>query len=541
MRRLLTLLVFCTTMLHATPPKLTIVCIVDQMAQHLYSRHTPFFTGGFKQFNTNGYSYTNAYYPHGLPGTAPGHTAIATGTTAHEHGIIANSWFEGDKKVKACDSSTKGNEVLCPEGVYTKKKSAESLHAQTLSCVFNAAGGRTIALALKSRASIPLSGPDGLPIWFDSRTGLFTTSKAFVPQLPPFVSAINTHLRSTLHTQTHTQWQTKFPMESAAYQFTHDGPYRYTGNPFCLVGESQPYDRTSRKPYHLFEMTPAAGLELLRMAKLATKQHFTHNPDQPLLLYVSMSNLDYIGHYYGPYSMEAVDLLYHTDQQLGEFISYMEHEYGADNCLWVLSADHGVMPIPERLQLKGRDQAQRLDAPLIQKDLNRAIYKNFNVKNLIKSIDVPNIYFNHDKWDHLDVEKQKLINNFVTSFLEAVHGIKHAWTGTELRDRANFTNRYGAHSRERWFAQQYYPDRSGNIIVHIDEYTYINEFSSGASHQSPYDYDVRVPLIFYGPGRISTGTNHTRVPMTRFATSLAQKMEVSRPAHASALPLPGMH
>lgn len=246
MRRLLLFLVLCTAPLAATPPKLTIICVVDQLAEHLFTRHKPFFRGGLRHLATKGYDYSNAYHPHGLPATATGHAALSTGAYASQHGLVANSWIKNGREIKACDSDHGNHQVFCPGGTHKKQKSADALLAQTLASSFATAGGKTISLSLKSRAAIPLSGPDGLPVWFDSKTGQFTSSKAFTPQLPPFVSAINTHLRTTLHNQTHTKWQAKFPLESAAYQFTHDGPYRYTAQPFCMVGEPQPFDQIGR-------------------------------------------------------------------------------------------------------------------------------------------------------------------------------------------------------------------------------------------------------------------------------------------------------
>ena len=90
-------------------------------------------------------------------------------------------------------------------------------------------------------------------------------------------------------------------------------------------------------------------------------------------------------------------MLYHIDRQLKSFINAIETEFGAENCLWALTADHGSMPIPERLQAQGRLKAQRLDSTALQKDLNRALYQKYNVKNLITTILGSHIYLHPGK------------------------------------------------------------------------------------------------------------------------------------------------
>ena len=388
----------------------------------------------------------------------------------------------------------------------------------------------SLAISLKSRAAIPTAGPYGTAVWFNSNDGQFTSSKAFGPRLPLWARAINNDLKKTLHTQSHTQWISRYPDNHQAYQHVHDERYLYTGYSHALVNNPQPM-RSGRKPFFLFEQTPHANQVLLRMARLALRMKRIQDPEQPILLWLSLSSLDYLGHYFGPNSKEVIDMVYHIDKQLDHFITRTENEHGAENCLWVLTADHGIMPIPEHAYETGRIAAQRLDADALHKDLNKALYTTFNVKNLIATFITPNIYLNQAKWSLIEEKTQNKIILFVKNYLTAIDGITHAWHSSDF-EADNFLKKYGAHGREHWFEKQFYKNRSGDFVVQVAPYTYLTSYEKGTSHDSPYDYDVRVPLILYGPSRITHAIDPSLVSMLQLPTTLAQLLGVKRPARA---------
>lgn len=548
MHRLLFLLLLSISTAAAARPTITIVCVIDQLAQHLLDRHKPFLRGGIKKLLDNGRVYTHAYHPNAQPATATGHASLSTGTTASVHGIIANEWYTPDGcKMKACDEACPNKYgVFSPTGTYAKGKSADSLKAPTLSesCIRNKEPYTALSISLKSRAAIPTAGKYGTPIWFDSKAGLFTSSTAFGPRLPVWARAMNHHLKQTLHKQHHTQWPASYPPNHAAYQHVAHSDYRFTGYPYSLIDKPRPL-RSGRKPYFLFEQTPQSNKALLTLAELALKNERSRKPDMPIVLWLSLSTLDYVGHYYGPRSKETIDMLYHIDEQLGTFITEIESEYGAENCLWALTADHGILPIPEYLHAEGRTNAQRLDANELVADLNRAIYQTFEVKNLIRALLASNLYIDHSKFDLLAAKTQDNITLFIKNYLEGMHGIKHAWCKRDFVGpwAISQPSAFAKDDRSIRFATQYYNGRSGDFVVQVEPYSYLTEFPKGTSHDSPYDYDVRVPLILYSPGnaRIAPGRISTETSINRLPTTLASLLEVERPTHAPLQLLPGIN
>lgn len=546
MHRLLCLLLLSISTAAAARPTVTVVCVIDQLAQHLLDRHKPFLRGGIKKLLDNGLVYNHTYHPNAQPATATGHAGLSTGTSAYQHGIIANEWYTPDGcRMKACDEACPDKYgVFSPTGTYAKGKSADSMKAPTLSesCIRNKEPYTAMSISLKSRAAIPTAGKYGTPVWFDSKAGLFTSSTAFGPRLPVWARAMNHHLKQTLHKQHHTQWHASYPPNHSAYQHVAHSDYRFTGYPYSLIDKPRPL-RSGRKPYFLFEQTPQSNKALLTLAELALKNERSRKPDMPIVLWLSLSTLDYVGHYYGPRSKETIDMLYHIDEQLGTFITEIESDYGAENCLWALTADHGILPIPEYLRTEGRASAQRLDASELIADLNRAIYQNFEVKNMIRALLASNMYLDHSKWNLLTAKTQENITLFIKNYLHGMHGIKRVWDSyqmsLEMRARMPVN---GSIDREQWFDNQYYHGRSGDFIIQVEPYSYLTHFPKGTSHDSPYDYDVRVPLILYSPGnpKITPGIITTETSILHLPTTLAHLLEVQRPALAPTQLLPGI-
>src|SRR4030095_1114388 len=72
-------------------------------------------------------------------------------------------------------------------------------------------------------------------------------------------------------------------------------------------------------------------------------------------LSISLSQLDYTGHGFGPNSLEYADSVLRLDATLAAFFAFVDEQVGAGRTLIVLSADHGVDEIPEVRAAQGFD------------------------------------------------------------------------------------------------------------------------------------------------------------------------------------------
>ena len=143
----------------------------------------------------------------------------------------------------------------------------------------------------------------------------------------------------------------------------------------------------------IFQRTPEANNLLLNLTKKCIDLNFKKmNDDDKLLIWVSLSSLDRIGHIYGPYSIDVIDMIYHLDRQLDVFIQHIQDLVGAENVLFVLTADHGVAPIPEILQQEGFSSAKRLDSVDLRNKLNDIVEKKFGIKNIVQTFKANQVY-----------------------------------------------------------------------------------------------------------------------------------------------------
>ncbi|MEJ7708675.1 MAG: alkaline phosphatase family protein [Pyrinomonadaceae bacterium] len=65
------------------------------------------------------------------------------------------------------------------------------------------------------------------------------------------------------------------------------------------------------------------------------------------VLSVSFSAPDYVGHRFGPYSQEVMDMTLRTDRHIAALLDFVNARIGLQNTTVVLSADHGVALTPE--------------------------------------------------------------------------------------------------------------------------------------------------------------------------------------------------
>src|SRR5437762_11631978 len=63
-------------------------------------------------------------------------------------------------------------------------------------------------------------------------------------------------------------------------------------------------------------------------------------------LSISFSSTDYVGHFFGPSSLEAEDNLLRLDRTLARLFALVDARVGLANTLIVLSADHGTREVP---------------------------------------------------------------------------------------------------------------------------------------------------------------------------------------------------
>jgi len=521
-------------------PRLAIIFVIDQFAHHYFEKITPHLSGGIDFLLKNGVVYNNAYMPHAHPATGPGHVALNTGTYARNHGIVANRWAEKKLHVSNFEEKDvdKNHVVFSPTGLYDYVKSAQNIMVDGLSdqFVLHSKPNRTykaVSFSHKSRAAIGTAGKLGKAIWFDQEGRQFTSSKAYFDKMPGWLTSFNKQYSVSMIPQK-IVWKRFHKNNLEPYNFYETKNYTYAKHNFGLVGRnfSSIKPATKMQGYEeLYIKTPHASQHLLDLARAYLDTNF--RGEENLLMWICISPLDPLGHYYGPYSQEALDLIYHIDWQIGEFMEYVNKKVNPKEVLFCLTADHGVMPIVEILQDKGIKNAYRINEKETIEKLNNEINKKHKIANLVTHFNTPQFYVDKEVFAKLSKQQRKNVSKTAKAFLKNVPGISNVWTYKELQKIS-----VPPGSIEEWYKNQTYPGRSGEFICKFSPYSAITKHKKGTHHRTPYEYDTHVPLMLYQKDAIKNKVIDEKVLSIQLASTLAKLFNIARPSASRVETLP---
>lgn len=525
------------------PPRLTVVFVIDQFPARLMENLKQFFPAGFKSLLEHGVVYQHAHHPHCLPTTATGHAAMNTGTVAKNHGITANSWYDelGTTKIPADAGDPKKDAILSAGGTPRNKGiSPRYVMVDGVSDQMKLAPQNELkhvyAISLKSRAAVMLANKIGKAIWFEEQENMFTSSKDYFSELPDWLNRFNKATQmpklDTIH------WQLLYPHDSKHYQFEYARDERFIA--YTMQVKNNILHITAKNggdvyhtPYGYFGITPAANNVIIAAAKACIEEHMKTSQDS-MLIWVSISTPDMIGHICGPQSIAAIDTLYHCDKYIGDFMQYLEKKFKPEEILYALTSDHGVASIPELAAEKGLN-AQRVDAKALVNELNELIKKNYQLENLITQFSDSQFYINNPLFESLAKEKQHTLCTMVKEHLQKKSYIKNVWTPEDL-----LALQAEPYSFEWFYKEQLYPGRTGKFIVMPQPYAYIEIFSTGTGHATPYHYDTQVPLIIMQKNVLSPKTVLQKVWVPQLAPTLAHLLHIQKPAASTFGILPGI-
>lgn len=519
---------------HKTP-NITVVFIVDQLAYHYVQKVKPFLKYGLGRLLENGTSFHDATHPHAMPTTPTGHAAISTGALPSVHGIVGYG-YNNDKNqyTLVTDSPVETSAVFGKTGTYDFGIGPDQLKTDTICDQFRLSGRRgkpchSFAISYKPRSAVMLAGFAGKALWFDEKEGTITSSKAYFKNgLPDWVLKFNQ--QNCLFNKKSYLWKTVYPISSKAYASAIDN-YQYTAVGKSQIARKIVVDRNNKEPFKELSLFPDVDKFLLKAARACIGHHCNvlANKKSKLLLFVSLSGFDLSSHILGPDAPEQFDKIYHLDRAIGELINYAQLMGGSKKTLFVLTADHGAMPIPEIIKGRGITLAQRIDANEIVAKLDDLAVTKYKLNKLVKVFESPQFFFDKDELAKLSLKAQAQLVADARTLVLSTPGIKHCWTGAELLAGQE----YGAVNDyyKDLFVKQAFPGRVGDLVCQTYAYNQLSKYPTGTSHCSPYKYDVHVPLAFYQSTSIDKAKRVCRpVCITSLAPTLARLIGCQAPS-----------
>ncbi len=511
--------------------KLVVQITIDQLRGDFPWRFkSRFGKGGFRYLMDKGTVYTNAHYRHSTTFTAVGHATLATGGNAAQHGLAGNDWHD----------VVTGERVYCVEDpdnpLIGKKKSKKTKHkgtsprnltsSTTGDELVIATGGksRVFSVSIKDRGAILPGGHLGKAFWYSSSSGKFVSSTYYYDKYPAWVAAWNKADHAGRY-QTQT-WNLLEDKSKYVFANQDDRPsekgYKHLKRtfPHKLGNKKKP-----KNFYKALRFTPMGDVVTLDFAKELMKQEKLGQGSTPDMLAVSFSATDYLGHAFGPNSLEYEDNMLRLDRLLADFFAYIDQQVGLDKTLIVLSADHGIDEVPEYKSSLGMAAGRHRPKKFVV-STNEALQKRFNSKeNFVAAFWNPSLYLNLATVKKLNLDVTTVENTLADAILQ-VPGMSIALTRTNL-----LAGNVPDHPTMQKLQRAFHPRRSGNVLIVQDPFWYLypNADQFSAMHGSPYAYDTYVPIMFVGPG-IKAQVSNRLVAPSDIASTITTYLRIKPPS-----------
>jgi hypothetical protein len=476
----------------SSKPRLLLFVSVDQMRFDYLTRFAPLFDGGFKSLLERGAVFSNARYRHANTETGPGHAVLLSGRHARDTGIVANEWYDSlaAKSVNVVDDPA---HVALPgpgRGASPANASGDTI-GDLLKKVSPAS--RVVGVAGKDRSAVLMAGRSAdAAYWYEVASGGFGTSTYYMSALPEWLDAWTR--AGPVDALNGRSW-TRLRPDEAEYR-------RYAGED-GVPGEWDNVDLVfphkirgaprSGEFYDDLRRTPFADDLTLEVALKAMEAHGLGDDDATDILAVGFSATDTVGHTYGPDSQEEMDQILRLDHVLQKLLAAAEARAGGA-LLVGLSADHGAMPLVERLREHGVD-ARRVRPAELRQAVLEALERRFGGGGgLIAYADAPNFYLSLDEVRRRGLKRED-VEATIEQALLATGTVERVYTHARLLGEPT-----AGDTDFRLFRASFFEARSPHVIARLKPYVYLSDYVGGTGHGTVQDYDRHVPVAFLGSG-----------------------------------------
>jgi hypothetical protein len=490
-------------------PRLVVVIVIDQFRGDYLERYRDQFgDGGFRMFLDRGAYFADCNYDYANTRTAPGHATLFTGSYTSGHGIIANEWWDPQKKKRVTaveDDTTKlvGVDRAGPGA------SPHNLLSDTLGDELKLATGgkaKVFAISLKDRAAVLPAGFSGDgAYWIDPKSGDWITSTYYRPELPEWVRNFNGSHRADKY------WNREWKASD--------------GTTFGSTAPRNSKDGTPAGFYEVVGSTPFANDYQLEFAKELVLYEKLGEGSTTDLLVISLSANDILGHQVGPDSPQMRSMALELDRSFAEFFTFLGHQYGLANVWLALSADHGVAPLPDFAKAL-RLPAANLDTKALREQINSLLSKKYGKKaDYVRDLDYPLAWLDENAFAGVFPGHKESDAESDAGEAMKQAGMAGYFSKSQLAQGETPNTEAG-----RRYAHSYSPE-GGWYVMGVPALFTVG-ISKGTDHATPFSYDTHVPLAFYGLA-FQPGTYRTHAEPVDLAVTLASLLGINAPAKAT--------
>jgi predicted AlkP superfamily pyrophosphatase or phosphodiesterase len=519
------LLVFITTTAQQNEtlqrPKLVVGIVVDQMRwDYLYRYYDRYAAnGGFKRLLNQGFSCENTLIPYAPTVTAPGHTSIYTGSVPAIHGIAGNLWWDNaQQRVVYCTEDktvkTVGSETTL--GLQSPRNLLVTTICDELRLATNFQS-KVIGVAIKDRGGIlPAGHSANAAYWYDSQVGDWITSTYYMNELPQWVKDLNA--KKLVDKYYEQGWPTLYPINTYSQSTADEKGYESKG-----LGTGFPYDlkKFIGKNYSAVLSTPHGNTMTAEMAKAAIEGEKLGADAITDFLALSFSSTDYIGHGYGPNSIEQEDDFLRLDKELGGLLDYLDSKIGKGQYTVFLSADHGVANVIGFMKENKIPAGGIVEATAL-KELNQQLKDKFGHSDLALNTSNYQVVLNNNLINSEKKLKRDEIVAAIISFFSKQEAVLMAFDIQQLESTPLQSK------IKEMIGNGYFAPRGGDVQI-IFKPNYMETYGpTGTTHGMWNPYDAHIPLLWYGWG-IKPGKTNRETYMTDIAPTVAALLHIQMP------------
>lgn len=524
-------------------PRLVVGIVVDQMRYDYLTRFNPAFgEGGFKRLQREGTQFRSMHYNYVPTATGPGHAAVWSGAYPAVSGITNNAFYDRDSEGEV---NCVGDDDVASVGT-TSSEGQRSPHRLLVTTVGDELKlatnerAQVISISIKDRSSVLPGGHFAdAAFWMDTTSGRFVTSSYYAEALPDWVQAYNASGR--VNNLAATPWA----LRDAAVTYTQSLP---DDNPFehPLDGETAPvfpHDiaramavsgggrKTDYKP---FLTSPWGNVVVRELAEAALVNTTLGRDAVPDVLAVSFSSTDYVGHRFGPNSLEVEDTYRRLDDDLAHLLATIDRTVGLEHTVVFLTSDHGVSFNSAFLRSQGMASARTLNGKAFQDGIKKALatrYAPVDAASWVKKVYKGQVVLDRPAIRAAG-ESLEAVGEFLRGYLLEQEEVVDVVTAEQLAASAATEGhraliRRGAHAK-----------RSGDVFALFAPGSTFGYEHGGASHSEPFTYDTHAPFLIAGPGIAAGAEVYERVAITQIAPTISALLKINEPAGSFEGPLP---
>ena len=546
--------------------------VVDQMRyDYLYRYWSKFGAGGFRRLLGEGFSFESCHYNYVPTYTGPGHASIYTGATPSVNGIVGNNWYEretGRNTYVTEDKTVQGVGSSGAAGQQSPRHMLTTTITDELRLATNFQS-KVIGVCIKDRGSIlPAGHAATAAYWYDGGNGSFISSTFYQKTLPDWVVKFNQRGLATEYlsrpwntlrplaeytesSPDNVVWEAAFKGEAAPV-FPHNLP-TISGVPAAGVGKDNlpgPARQTAADG-KTASATPQAGATPANAATpnlgLLSSTPFGNSITTDLaleairaeqlgqrgitdFLALSYSSTDYVGHQFGPNSIEVEDTYLRLDQDLTRLFETLDKTVGKGQALVFLTADHGAAHSPEFLHAY-RLPAGAVGASIMRDTLQNRLVRRHGAGNWVLSYENQQVYLNRTLAAEKKIKLADLAEEVVQVMVQ-LPGVSRALTAEDIQKS------HWESGTLMFLENGYYPKRCGDVLVVLEPgwYEAYSFPAKGTTHGESWAYDTHVPLLFWG-WHVKHGESAASAHVVDIAATLARFLHIQEPSGCTGVPL----